>query len=251
MTLPCRAESAYINPDTGYRVVVEDDAELLSEAELSSLSDEMRQITEYGNVLFKTTNENPSYGSSATSQYAKSALENEFGTSVSATIFLIDMDQREIYIYSTGAINKIVTKSKAITITDNVYTYASRQDYYGCASNAFHQMATILDGGRIAQPMKYGSNLLLALTLAMIINYIIVKAVSRSKKPDRNELLEGAFTQCKVHNPKAVMTRKNKVYDPPSSSGGSSGSSSSGSSFSGGGGGGSSHSSGSGGGHRF
>lgn len=89
---------------------------------------------------------------------------------------MIDMDNRNIWIHSNGAIYRTITKSYADTITDNVYTYASAQDYYGCASEAYTQMATLLAGRRIAQPMKYISNALLALIIALLINYFVVRA---------------------------------------------------------------------------
>ena len=42
------------NPDTGFQIILEDDAGLLSEDELTQLSLEMQNITAYGNVAFKS-----------------------------------------------------------------------------------------------------------------------------------------------------------------------------------------------------
>ena len=44
----------------GYKIIVEDDADLLSEEEEIKLYDKMAPVTEYGNVAFKTTNDNNS-----------------------------------------------------------------------------------------------------------------------------------------------------------------------------------------------
>ena len=235
---PCKAEVTYENPDTSYVVSIEDEADLLSDEEESRLSAQMEAITAYGNVAFVSLDTNYT----STDSYAREHYRQLFGSD-SGTLFVIDMDNRNIWIHSNGAIYRTITKSYADTITDNVYTYASAQDYYGCASEAYTQMTTLLAGRRIAQPMKYISNALLALIIALLINYFVVRAFSRSKKPSENELLNNIYTQYAVSNPQSTFVRQSKVYDPPSSSGGGS---------SGGGGGGSSGgSSGGGGGHSF
>ena len=151
------------------------------------------------------------------------------------------MDNREIYIFSDGAVYKTIRPSYADTITDNVYRYASNADYLSCAANAFSQIHTLLSGQKIAQPMKYISNLLLALILAALINYFVVRLSSRTAKPSDREILLAASAKFAFTNPQRQLTHQSKVYSPPSSG------SSSGGRSSGGGGG----RSGGGGGHRF
>ena len=56
-----------------------------------------------------------------------------------------------------------------------MYTYASDADYYICAMKVYEQEYTLLQGRKIAQPMKYISNALLAVVIAVVINYIIVR----------------------------------------------------------------------------
>lgn len=224
------------NPDTGYRTILEDDAGLLSEEELAQLSEEMQGITAYGNAAFKTL----SYNYQSTSRFAEDYYHELFGQQ-SGTLFLIDMGNREIYIFSDGSVYRTITSSYADTITDNVYRYASGQNYYLCASRAFEQMSTLLAGRKIAQPMKYISNALLALILASLINYFVIRALSRGQKPAASEILKASSTGFAFHNPQKHLASQKKVYSPPSSGGGSGG-------HSGGGGGG--HSGG-GGGHRF
>ncbi|MCI5620789.1 MAG: TPM domain-containing protein [Lachnospiraceae bacterium] len=237
-TQKCLAETVYVNPDTGYEAVIEDGAGLLTTEELDKLAIEMKEATAYGNLMFVSIDYNPNYGEDASYEYAADTLEERYGYE-SSTIFLIDMDERMIYIYSIGANYKTISKARANTITDNVYRYASDAEYYLCASKAIEQITTVLSGGRIAQPMKYISNAFLALILALLINFIVVRVISKAKKPGRDELLEGVFAKCTINHPKATMTNQTRVYDPPSSSGGG-----------GGGGGGGGHSGG-GGGHSF
>lgn len=229
------------NEETGYRVVLEDDADLLSDSEESMLISQMQGITDYGNAAFKSI----SYNEFSTSYFARDYYYELFGQK-SGTLFLIDMDNREIYIFSDGAVYKTVTTAYANTITDNVYRYASNSDYYSCASNAFGQIHSLLSGNKIAQPMKYISNALLALILAALINYFIVRLLSGTAKPSNTEFLSSASTGFQFTKPYVIRTSQSKTYSPQSSgSSGGSGHSSGG--RSGGGG----HSSGGGGGHRF
>lgn len=234
--LPVKAEIFYTNENTGYQVYIEDDAGLLSVAEQQELAAQMQGITAYGNVMFKTISEN----SSSTDGYARAFYRERFGSS-SGTMFLIDMDNRNIWIRSDGRISKIITNAYSDTITDNCYRFASRGDYYGCAQAAFSQIEALLEGQRIAQPMKYICNAFLAMILSLLFSLGLVRLISKNTVPGHNDLLRAAPHTFWLNNPRAVYTHTTKVYDPPSSSSG-------GSSGGGGGGGGSS---GSGGGHSF
>ena len=232
------------NPETEYCIVLEDDADLLSSQEKAQLASQMQKITDYGNAVFKSV----SYNSSSASYFAEDYYHRQFGTA-SGTLFLIDMDNRELYIFSDGAVYRTITTAYANTITDNVYRYASDQDYYQCAATAFDQIHTLLSGRRIAQPMKYVSNALLALILAALINYFIVRLMSTSPKPDRREILNSVYAKFAFSNIQKKLTKQSKVYRPRntgsghSHSGGGRSHSSSGHSSSG--------RSGGGGGHRF
>ena len=226
------AETYVTNPDTGFEVIIEDEAELLSDAEESALAQKMAEVTPYGHAAFVSVDSN--YTSAGS--YAEDCYYGFFGYE-SGTLFLIDMDNREIYIYSDGDVYKTITKSYANTITDNIYTYASDAEYFACAYKAFEQIVTLLEGNKIAQPMKYASNAFLALLLALLINYFVVKLTSAAKKPTERELLEATKHRCSLANASAVHTHTTKKYDPPSSS-----SSGGGGSRGGGGGGGGGHS---------
>ncbi len=218
-----------------YRVVVEDAAELLTEAERSQLEAWMQPITAYGNVAFVTTDRNQ--GTSG--DFAKMRYRKYFGRE-SGTLFLIDMRNRNIWIYSDGAVYRTVTRGYADTITDNVYRYASQGEYYECAAEAYREILELLEGNRIAQPMKYISNALLALILALFANLGLASHVSRLHRPSRRELLSSAEKVLRVTRPTITYTHETRAYDPVSS--GSSGGSGGGGSGGGGGGGGGGHS---------
>ena len=231
--------TVYTNSETGYSVIIEDDASLLSNDEKIQLAETMKDITPYGDVAFKSIDYNPY----STETYIERYYNSIFGTG-SGTVFLIDMDNRNIWIYSDGSIYSTITTAYANVITDNVYTYASDKDYFTCANKAFIQEAALLHGRRISQPMKYISNALLAIAIAILINYFIVRQTSRVRKASDNEIVNGVFANNAFNNVSVNFIRQTRTYSPrSSSSSGSSGGHS-------GGGGGGGHSGG-GGGHSF
>lgn len=247
--LPCLAASGpddtvYTNEQTGYSVWIDDGADLLSELEETALCTDMQPITAFGNVLFVSVSENPYSAAGYAENYYYTKCPGESGT-----LFLVDMDNRVIQIYSDGSVYRVVTADYAYTITDNVYRYASSGSYYQCASKAYEQIYALLQGQKIAQPMKYISNLFLALLLALLVNYFLVRFLSRTRKPSRRKQLNHVPIRWNGRNLHKKLISQKKVYiSSDSGGGGHSGGGGGGHSSGGGGGGG--HSGG-GGGHRF
>lgn len=230
----------YVNNETNYQVIIEDDANLLNEFEINKLKEEMISLTQYGNVAFKSINEN----STTTSNYASNYYHEKFGVE-SGTLFLIDMYNRYIYIFSDGNNYKTITTSKANIITDNVYKYASKKQYYECASKSFQQINSLLKGEKIREPMRYISNVFISFIIVFFINFIIVLYSTKVKKAKTKEILSNCNIKFNINNVYGVKTGTRRVYSPRSDSS-SFGGSSGGGGFSGGG-----SSSGGGGGHRF
>ena len=154
----------YTNPDTGYEVRILDDDDLLTDAQEASLIEDMMPITEYGHIVFWSTDE---YASDEIDQ-AKQKRASLYGNE-SSGIFVINMASRFVVFQSDGRINSTVNASYARSITDNVSIYASTGDYYKCASEGFSQIDTLLQGNRIAEPMKYISYTVIALMFAFVI----------------------------------------------------------------------------------
>lgn len=230
----------YTNPNTNYKVICEDDANLIDTESINQLFEKMKQLSDYGNVAFKTT-DSPG---TTTEYYASSYYHSKFGAE-SGSLFLIDMGNRNVYIFSDGQNYKIINKSKAYSITDNVYRYAKNEEYYECAYNAFDQMLTILQGNKILEPMRYASDAFIAITISAFINFFIVMIKSTVRKASDKEILKSCKVKMEINSLTARKTGTHRVYSPQSDS------SSGGSSGGGGGGGGGGGSSGGGGGHGF
>ena len=242
LLLPLFGVTVSAAEDTSYRIVIDDDADLLQSGEESLLLEKMAPVTQYANVAFHTV---PEYGDpySTVEDYAEAYFARTFGSGQNGVVFIIDMDLRKVCVWSDGRAYRTITKGRANTITDNIYRYATDGRYFDCAAEAFSEIYTILDGGRIAEPMKIVSNVLLAAALAFLIMFLVVQSVSGLKKPTAEEWKASSFTVFEAAEPTVEHTGTTRRYDPPSSSSGGGG-------HSGGGGGGGGHSGG-GGSHSF
>ena len=209
----------------GYTILIEDDANLIDSDRISDLVEDMRPLTKYGNIVFKTTDTNRM----SVETFALSYLGSKFGDA-NGSVFVIDMYNRKIAIASKGANQRYLTNAKSDIITSNVYRNATYGDYYTCAKKAFEQMYTVLDGGKINEPMRYISNVVLSLVAAFFIGFFRILSTSKIRKPDPSEILNDCDIKFNVENVQGIKTGTHKVYDPPSDSGGGG--------FSGGGGGG-------------
>lgn len=240
--IPESGRNSY-NTDPKDLIVICDDADLLTEKEEEELYSHMLPITQYGGVAFYTNE----YSVSSAESYAKKCYRANFGTG-SGTLFLIDMYNRQIYIFSDGKIFTKVTKERALTITDNAYRLATAGDYLGCAEKVFDQISTLLSGGFIPQYMKHICNALISFAIGLLSVFIVANARTRMQSDNEvkvfNEMAKKGLTVGEPISSELISIKKTRhVEDSGGSSGGGGGSS--------GGGGGGGGSSGGGGGHGF
>ena len=239
-TIPvCASAVSASNEETGYVYVLDDSADFLTDSQENSLQKQLYDLTAYCNVAFVTTTE---HSKSSTEDFAADYFDDIFGPHANGTIFVIDRCLNEIYLYSDGQAHKIITNSRARSITDNTYTYARDKDYYTCAYKVFAQIETLMQGKRIAEPMRYLCSALLAIVAALFLNLFFALWSSRSHKADRRQVMTGLYAQMQIHTPRTQFIRQSRTYSPVSSG-------SSGGGHSGGGGGGGGGHSGGGGGH--
>ncbi len=230
-----------------YEIIIKDQADLLSDEQEQALYEELKPLLQYGNAGVITVSENPE----TTAYFSRVAYHGLCGNE-NGTILFIDMANREIYLFSDGRNYEYISDDKAYSITDNSYRYLSDRDYYGCASETFREVKIVLDGGRIAEPMRYINNALLALLIAFLSNFLIVDFMSKQKPAGESELIAYSTSEFIMQNARARFTGQSKRYNPHTESSSSGGfTMGGGGGFSGGGGGGVSHSSGGGGGHSF
>lgn len=227
---------------SGFAWVIDDEAGYFNESELRELGSLLSRITPYCNAVLATTESHPY---SSTFDYAEHCFDDLFDRDADGIVFVIDRDLNEIFLYTNGSIRRTITDSRAYSITDNTYIYATAAhdyDYGRCSAKTLEQVQALLEGRKIAEPMKYICSALLAVIVALLANYFIAMFLSRSRRANIREILTGTYNDVRVNDPKAVFVNQTKRYSPRSSG-------SSGGGRSGGGGGGRSH--GGGGGHRI
>jgi uncharacterized protein len=174
--------------DNGNLVVIDDLANLLSEEEKDNLLENMKAVTEYGHAAFISVG----YNDYSAEEYARNRYGALFGDQ-SGTLFLIDMDldmgmdNRMIKFYSDGKFARIINNTRSNEIADNIYAYASKEKYFECANEAFNQVLMLLKGERIFTPMKYATNALMALCLALLANFLVA-AISRKRNVAINKI---------------------------------------------------------------
>ena len=159
------------NEETGFVAVIDDSGSLLDAAEYDRLFAAMMPITETCNAgLYTCSDGSKSYVGDKAKAWANSVFP---GT---CTLFIIDMSTRQLMVWSSTDVEQMLTQAKAYTITGNVYTYATRGDYAGCAETAFNQMNRALKGGKLPGSMGLVSNILLAVLAAILLAYLFISA---------------------------------------------------------------------------
>ena len=156
----------------GYRVIIDDAGSLLDESEIPGLREEMEKITEYCHAALYTYNGVNQKSVQGKAQDWYDANITDRGECV---IFVIDLGTREISVSSTEALRKsVLTVGKSNMICDNVYKLATAGQYGECAKEAFRQIYTALNGGKITAPMKTLGNILMAVIGAVLLAYMLI-----------------------------------------------------------------------------
>lgn len=206
IALPARAEEWDYEGSSGSHAIIRDDADLFSDAEEKQLLERLKTCLDYGGAAVVTIDQN----NMSTERYAENAYRDYFGYA-SGTLFLMDMDNRYLQFFSDGSNYKVLTESKTNEISDNVYSYASKGEYFKCADRAFEQVATVLSGGRITTPMKYVTNAIFAIGLVLMVNIWVV--VAQRKKPDPSKVVStmGQSYRGAVKNVRTRMTNQKRT----------------------------------------
>lgn len=233
--------------DTSYPLIIEDEADLLTPLEESRLQEAMAPLNQYGAVAFWSTRQSGNTDYKA-ERYFDSRISPS--TQYSGVVFMIDMANREIYLFTRGDIESKVGRAGAYGITDNVYTYASAGNYYECARSAFEQVLTLTEGGSVFSPMRVICNLLLGVSVGLTAAYLVIRSSSvRPVARVQSDLMNAkASVSMTVGNKRLLQSTKRRRESSTHRVGG--GFSGGGGGHSGGGGGGH-HGGGSGGGHGF
>ena len=114
-----------------------DEAGLFSGKEAGELETKIRSMREDMNmdVVIVTTDD---AGGKTAEEYAEDFyVDGEFGTGkdYNGVLFLIDMDNREIYLLPVGAMNRFLTDKRRNAILDDAYNEIGQKEYRACAQS--------------------------------------------------------------------------------------------------------------------
>lgn len=225
-------------------IYIFDDADILTYDEELKLQEYLGTLDDDMNYLVATS-DTSDYGSDTDSKL-RYYYTSVYSSSDDGIAFMVDMDNREIYISGYGKAKQLIKNDDALDITDNVYRYASRGDYYDCIQKAYSQADVIVNKGFILRPMRIIVSLLLAILVGFLFTFIWAVFERSSKNiPDETAqiLMAGATIAATAAIYDTRKTRRSSDSGSNFSSGGGG--------FSGGGGGFSGGSDHSGGGHSF
>jgi len=212
------ADEHYVNSSTGYEAYIFDGGDYLTSSQEEDLIDEMKDITEYCNAIYITDENNVNYSMSYSDGLARAYAKAYFGYDENTVVYVCDNENDLIYVQ--GSIEKVITKGKCDSIADNIYTYSADGNYYKSASKAFSQCQRLLQGRKIAEPMKYICNAFIGLFAGFIICYAIVSKKSSLKYAGYDEMIAGAISYVEKSGVQARFVSTSRTYSPRSSSSG-------------------------------
>ena len=223
--------------DKPYDVIIRDFADLLADEDEDELYYTMLEGADYANMVFMTIDDAEGYSSRDYIEMVYQTDDSLKGTN--AVIYLIDMDNRLLWISGYGEVSRQVTADYGNLITDNVYKYAKNGDFAACAVRGYKQIVQRLEGNRVSGSLRGVGNLCIAVILAEILCFVIAYVSSAVGKTKTDEILSNIDQSVNIQEPVVRKTGSRRVYAPPKSSGGSGGGGyrSSGGGFHGGGGG--------------
>ncbi|MBR3210397.1 MAG: TPM domain-containing protein [Bacilli bacterium] len=182
----------YKNSNNSYEARIVDHANLLTQNEKEKLLKEMIPLTDYGNILFFSTD------ATTEEYYAIHVYQSFYGTST-GSLFMIDAEHNKTSIFSEGKNKQIITNYKVYSIDKSLSSYMSQKNYYGCASHAFSKFNTLLSGGIVLEPLRYASSVFIALTLSFLLSFLFLLFKYKNKTNiNQEELYDFHHTQGKV-----------------------------------------------------
>ena len=206
----CGEETGLPKPKQPGTVVIDDTADLFDRMNEIYLKEVMNRLTEYGNVCVYTRNE--PYESQI-SALARDYYNEHFGTD-SGFLLIFDMHSRYLYIETDGYIGERITRDRALTITDNIYQYASGENYTKCVESAIDQAIRIMEEKHIPQTMRIASSVFIAILCALLINFAVLRRLNRKPAVSIGEMSIGVKGNARFSD-ETVTTVDRSYQDAP------------------------------------
>ena len=162
------------NSKTGFRVVIDDDIDLLTSAEERKLLEEMIPLTEYGSVALWSTR-----GEDADVQtQAEEKRRSLFGEESSCMLVINKASQR-LSIHPGGSLAVLISAAQADRIVSRADKELARGHFFSAASDAFSRLAGLAGSTKSAASLRVFSTLFLALMIGLTLAGVFVLFRSR------------------------------------------------------------------------
>lgn len=128
---------------------VYDLAHLMGQSEIEALESRIAQMKSTYDMDFAVLTQDDTKGKDAQSYADDFYDENGFGlgNDLSGLLLLIDMDNREVHVSTSGLMIRYMTDARVNTLLDVVVPYVSAGEYSGAALAALDQMEVFLKNG--------------------------------------------------------------------------------------------------------
>lgn len=201
----------YTNPTTGHQAVIIDELGSLSAEEAAELLQAMEPITKYGDAVYKTTVSGGVFD-------AEKYMDIQYGATMSGktgVLVLLDAGNNSFQVRCGGKWESMINPKQAESIaTIALNAYRQNGQAVAVPKSAFDQVYARLEQVRKARPVKYVCNAMLALILAMLINFVLVDKLSRMQKTPDQELLENAAGYCRHGEVMIEFLTRTETYSP-------------------------------------
>ncbi|MBR1772219.1 MAG: hypothetical protein IJ747_09350 [Lachnospiraceae bacterium] len=199
----------YRNETTGYEVYVYDQAQVLSELDAERLAEQMKELTQYGNAVFWSVQDNPL----SVSGYAEAHYLNLYGDE-SGILVVLDLGKERAGVYSTGRIGRAFGARERERLASSLRRSIKNGSYAPSAQVIFSRALSAVEGEFMARVTKYACNALIALILAMLINFVAVNLSSRPQWTSDSELLEATLSYFDNTEPEVEFVTTVDHYKP-------------------------------------
>lgn len=108
--------------------------------------------------------------------------------------------------------------STALWVTDTAVCHAASEEtlVYENVETGYSVLTDLLKGENIAIPMKYITNLLLAVSLALLINFGLLNVLTRVRGVRKKKLLSNIEKKFTYTTPTADFVKQTSEYSPSS-----------------------------------
>ena len=175
---------------------VTDGADLLTDSEERALASTLEEISnKYGAQIAVVTVESLN---GSIDRYVNEVYDSEdygYGSDKSGVLLLVCMNQREYRILSNGFANNAISSYEIDVISDEIVSYLSSGDYAEAFDTYAGECEYYLNGYINGFPFEFGTNLILALIVGVVIALIAVSGMKAQLKSVRWQNQANAYVK--------------------------------------------------------